>query len=155
LHTNDAASAYTRLTDMGIEPFLVASTVEGVMAQRLVRRLCPHCKTQINPGPDDLPRDFPRHLLNGKPIYGPVGCRECRNLGYRGRMGIYELLVTTNEIRQLANDRVSSWKIAQAAAEQGMISLRQDGWRKVISGSTSVEEVVRAAKADHAMMLNK
>ena len=155
LHTNDAASAYTRLTDMGIEPFLVASTVEGVMAQRLVRRLCPSCKAPVVPGPDDLPRDFPRQLLNGKPLYGPVGCRECRNLGYRGRMGIYELMVTTNEVRQLANDRVSSWKIAQAAAEQGMLSLRQDGWRKVIAGSTSVEEVVRAAKADHAMLLNK
>jgi len=155
LHTNDAASAYTRLVDMGVEPFLVASTVEGVMAQRLVRRLCPLCKTAIAPGPEDLPRDFPRQMLNGKPLYGPVGCRECRNLGYRGRMGIYELMVTTNEIRQLANDRVSSWKIAQAAAEQGMLSLRQDGWRKVLAGSTSVEEVVRAAKADHAMLLNK
>ena len=155
LHTNDASSAYTRLVDMGVEPFLVASTVEAVMAQRLVRRLCPLCKTPMVAGPDDLPRDFPKQLLNGKPLYAPVGCRECRNLGYRGRMGIYELLVTTNEIRQLAHDRVSSWKIAQAAAEQGMLSLRQDGWRKVLAGSTSVEEVVRAAKADHAMLLNK
>jgi type II secretion system protein E len=155
LHTNDASSAYTRLVDMGVEPFLVASTVEAVMAQRLVRRLCPLCKKTISAAVEDLPRDFPMQLLDGKPLYGPIGCRECRNLGYRGRMGIYELLVTTNEIRQLAHDRVSSWKIAQAAAEQGMLSLRQDGWRKVIAGSTSVEEVVRAAKADHAMLLKK
>jgi type II secretion system protein E len=155
LHTNDAASAYTRLVDMGVEPFLVASTVEAVMAQRLVRRLCSSCKQPMVLSAEDLPRDFPLDKVNGKPVYEAAGCRECRTLGYRGRLGIYELMVTTNEIRQLAHDRVSSWKIAQAAAEQGMLSLRQDGWRKVLHGHTSVEEVVRAAKADHAMLINR
>src|SRR4051812_16392977 len=154
LHTNDAASAYTRLVDMGVEPFLVASTVEGVMAQRLVRRLCEKCKEKWSPKTEDVPADFPWDKFSG-PIYKGVGCRDCRNTGYRGRMGIYELMVTTNEIRELANDRVSSWKLMKCAAEQGMMSLRQDGWRKVLRGSTSVEEVVRAAKADHTMLLKK
>jgi type II secretory ATPase GspE/PulE/Tfp pilus assembly ATPase PilB-like protein len=154
LHTNDAASAYTRLTDMGVEPFLVASTVEAVMAQRLLRRLCPACKQPYEPARDDIPADFPWDQ-KAKPVYQPVGCRECRNTGYRGRMGIYELMVTTNEVRQLANDRASSWKIMQCAAEQGMRSLRQDGWLKVLHGHSSVDEVVRAAKADHTLLLKK
>lgn len=154
LHTNDAASAYTRLVDMGVEPFLVASTVEGVMAQRLVRRLCEKCKQKWDPKKEDVPGDFPWDQLNGN-IYKNVGCRECRNTGYRGRLGIYELMLTTNEIRELANERVSSWKLMQCAVEQGMLSLRQDGWRKVLHGSTSVEEVVRAAKADHTLLLKK
>jgi type II secretory ATPase GspE/PulE/Tfp pilus assembly ATPase PilB-like protein len=154
LHTNDAASAYTRLTDMGVEPFLVASTVEAVMAQRLLRRLCPQCKRAYEPQRDDIPADFPWEKKAG-PLYQPVGCRECRNTGYRGRMGIYELMVTTNEVRQLANDRSSSWKIMACAAEQGMRSLRHDGWLKVLSGQSSVDEVVRAAKADHSLLLKK
>ena len=91
--------------------------------------------------------------MAGKKIYQAGACRECRNLGYRGRLGIYELMVTTNEIRQLAHDRVSSWKIMQCAMSQGMISLRQDGWRKVLEGVTSVDEVARTAKADHSLLL--
>ncbi len=115
LHTNDAAGAYTRLVDMGLEPFLVSSTVEAVMAQRLVRTLCKHCKQPYHPAADELPADFPRDALGGKPLYRPVGCRECRQVGYRGRVGLYELLVTTEEIRQLSHERVSSWAIQQAA----------------------------------------
>jgi len=154
LHTNDAASAYTRLVDMGVEPFLVASTVEAVMAQRLVRRLCSHCRLPFEPKKEDLPADFPWDKKSG-PIYKSVGCRECRNTGYRGRMGVYELMVTTNEIRQLAHDRTSSWKIMQCSWEQGMRSLRQDGWLKVLHGQTTVDEVARAAKADHSLLLKK
>jgi general secretion pathway protein E/type IV pilus assembly protein PilB len=153
LHTNDAASAYTRLTDMGVEPFLVASTVEGVMAQRLVRRLCPHCKRPVKDLSEiDLPDDFPRELLQGAHLHQPVGCRECRNNGFRGRLGIYELMITTNEVRQLAHDRASSWKVMKAAVEQGMLTLRQDGWRKAARGVTSIEEVHRNAKLDVAML---
>ncbi|HUE74479.1 MAG TPA: ATPase, T2SS/T4P/T4SS family [Pirellulaceae bacterium] len=155
LHTNDAASAYTRLGDMGVEPFLVASTVEAVMAQRLVRRLCTHCKGAYRPERQDLPPDFPWDEMAGREIYRPVGCRECRGTGYRGRQGIYELLVTTNEIRQLAHDRTSSWKLVQCGIEQGMRTLRQDGWKKVLSGISSVEEVVRNAKADHSLLMKK
>jgi type II secretion system protein E len=154
LHTNDAASAYTRLTDMGVEPFLVASTVEGVMAQRLIRRLCTHCKQKYEPTKDDAPADFPWADMTG-PIYKAVGCRECRNTGYRGRMGIYELMITTNDIRQLAHDRTSSWKVSQRAMELGMRPLRQDGWRKVLAGSSTIDEVTRNAKADHSLLLKK
>ncbi len=155
LHTNDAASAYTRLVDMGVEPFLVASTVEAVMAQRLLRRLCAVCKKPLNLTTDDAPEDFPWASLPGKTVYGPTGCRECRNTGYRGRLGIYELLVTTNDIRQLAHDRVSSWKIVEAATALGMLTLRQDGWRKVLAGVSSIEEVVRNAKADFSMLMKR
>jgi type II secretion system protein E len=155
LHTNDAASAYTRLVDMGVEPFLVASTVEAVMAQRLLRRLCPSCKQPIQLAPEDAPNDFPWDQLPGNQLYGPTGCRDCRQTGYRGRMGIYELLITTNDIRQLAHDRVSSWKIVEAALANGMLTLRQDGWRKVLAGSSSVDEVVRNAKADFAAMIKR
>jgi type II secretion system protein E len=148
LHTNDAAGAFTRMIDMGVEPFLVASTVEAVMAQRLVRKLCPHCKVPYELKPEEAPEDFPIDQLEGRPVFKAVGCRECRNIGYRGRMGIYELLVTCNEVRQLAHDRESSWKVKQAAIRNGMRTLRQDGFLKVLKGLTSIEEVVRTAKAD-------
>jgi general secretion pathway protein E/type IV pilus assembly protein PilB len=148
LHTNDAAGAYTRLTDMGVEPFLVASTVEAVMAQRLVRTLCPECKEPYHPTADQLPKDFPLDQLKGAPLYRAVGCRACRGVGYRGRIGLYELLVTTDEIRQQAHDRASAWAIKQAAARQGMLTLRHDGWRKVLAGRTSVDEVTRVTKGN-------
>ena len=155
LHTNDAASAFTRLADMGVEPFLVASTVEAVMAQRLVRRLCVHCKQAYRPDRKDVPADFPWDEMAGREIFRAVGCRECRGTGYRGRQGIYELMVTTNEIRQLAHDRVSTWKLVECSIGQGMRTLRLDGWKKVLSGISSVEEVVRNAKADHSFALKK
>lgn len=151
LHTNDAAGAFTRMGDMGVEPFLVASTVEAVMAQRLVRKLCPHCKLKIDPHKIDLPNDFPRDLLTDDPIYEPVGCRECRGVGYRGRMGIYELLVTNDNLRQLAQDRTSTWEIKKAAIKNGMKTLRDDGWLKVLNGSTSIEEVLRITKGDRTV----
>jgi general secretion pathway protein E/type IV pilus assembly protein PilB len=154
LHTNDAASAYTRLTDMGVEPFLVASTVEAVMAQRLVRRLCNNCKQKYEPKKDELPADFPWEQKSG-PIYKAVGCRECRNTGYKGRIGVYELMVTTNEIRELAHERASSWKLTHCAVNQGMRTLRQDAWLKVIHGISTVDEVVRNAKADLSLLLKK
>lgn len=147
LHTNDAAGAFTRMGDMGVEPFLVASTVEAIMAQRLVRRLC-SCRREVDPTGRDFPDDFPVEMLEHGPIYEPVGCRECRDVGYRGRMGIYELLVTSNELRQMAHDRVSSWEIKKAAMAGGMKTLRDDGWLKVLDGSTSIDEVLRITKGD-------
>jgi len=147
LHTNDAAGAFTRLVDMGVEPFLVSSTVEAVMAQRLVRTLCEHCKETYEPDASQLPADFPVDALaNGATMARPVGCRVCRRVGYRGRLGLFELLLTTEEIRQLAHDRASTWAIAKAAEAQGMRTLRQDGWTKVLSGRTSIDEVVRVTK---------
>lgn len=148
LHTNDAAGAFTRIVDMGIEPFLVSSTVEGIMAQRLLRRLCENCREAYTPPAEDLPNDFPWEKLDGKQLYRSVGCRACRNVGYMGRMGIYELLVTNEEIKTLAHDRVSTWEIKQAALRDGMRTLRIDAWDKAITGATSVEEVLRVTKGD-------
>ncbi len=150
LHTNDAAGSYTRLIDMGVEPFLVASTVEGVMAQRLVRVLCEECREPYQPTRDELPSDFPWEELQqqGGVLMRPRGCKSCRQVGYRGRKGIYELLVTTERIRNLAHDRSSSWDVRKAAVEEGMRTLRQDGWLKVLAGTCSVEEVVRVSKTD-------
>jgi type II secretion system protein E len=152
LHTNDAAGAFTRMVDMGVEPFLVASTVEGVLAQRLVRRLCKVCSQPFDGIPADLPSDFPMHRLSEAKFRVPTGCRECRATGYRGRMGIYEMMVTSNDVRTLAQERASSWKIKQTAVNEGMLTLRQEGWRKAISGETSTEEVMRNAMSDHGIV---
>lgn len=150
LHTNDAAGAFMRLCDMGVEPFLVSSTVEGVMAQRLVRKLCPDCRQEYQPSPEELPEDFPldNRLDPDLRLYKPRGCEKCRGNGYRGRIGIYELLVANEEIRQLATQKVSSQVIKQAALNAGMQSLRADGWQKVLDGITTVDEVLRVSKAD-------
>jgi type II secretion system protein E len=153
LHTNDAAGAYTRLVDMGLEPFLVSSTVEAVMAQRLVRRLCDHCKRPYRPDMDDLPPDFPLDEFGDGQLYRPVGCRQCRHSGYSGRMGVYELLVTTEEVRHLAHDNASTWDIKKAAVRSGMATLRMDGWKKCLRGATSVAEVVRVTKGDRQVTL--
>ena len=152
LHTNDAPSAYTRLVDMGIEPFLVASTIEAVMAQRLVRTLCPKCREPYEPRAEDLPDDFPweDYRAGGQTLYQARGCRHCRELGFAGRQGIFELCPTTDAVRQLAHDRASSWEIRQAALADGMRTLRQDAWLKVISGATTVEEVLRVTKGDRS-----
>jgi general secretion pathway protein E/type IV pilus assembly protein PilB len=150
LHTNDAPSAYTRLVDMGIEPFLVASTIEAVMAQRLVRTLCTKCRESFKPDVDDLPKDFPwdEFRERGEPLFREKGCRSCRESGYTGRQGIFELCATTDAVRQLAHDRASSWEIRKAALADGMRTLRQDAWQKVLEGTTTVDEVLRVTKGD-------
>jgi len=150
LHTNDAAGAYTRLIDMGVEPFLVAGTVEAVMAQRLVRKLCAECKAPIETKREDMPRDFPweQFQAGGKPLYRNVGCRACRHTGFAGRMGLFELMTTTETLRQLAHERATSWKIKQTAVAEGMRTLREDGWLKVLDGRTTIEEVVRVTKGE-------
>ena len=150
LHTNDAAGAFTRMIDMGVEPFLVSTTVEGVMAQRLVRRLCPHCKTEHKPDTAKLPDDFPAVQMaeENRTIYMPVGCRECRQTGYSGRIALYELLVANDEIRLLAGQRSPANLVKKAARSAGMMTLRENGWRKVLTGVTSIDEVIRMAKED-------
>ncbi|MCA9104757.1 MAG: type II/IV secretion system protein [Planctomycetales bacterium] len=150
LHTNDAAGAFMRLCDMGVEPFLVSSTVEGIMAQRLVRRLCPDCREQYIPEPTDLPADFPMEAFEaqGGHLYRNRGCDSCRNTGYRGRMGIYELLTASDEVRALASQRAASTEIKAAAIRAGMRTLRDDGWAKCLKGVTTVDEVLRVTKAD-------
>ena len=146
LHTNDAASAFTRLIDMGVEPFLASSTVEGVMAQRLVRRLCEECREPYTPEESEMPADFPRPLP--EVLYRPVGCRTCRETGFSGRTGIFELLRTDEGVRELCVERASSNRIRKHGLENGMTTLRQSGWEKVAAGITDVEEIARITKGD-------
>jgi general secretion pathway protein E/type IV pilus assembly protein PilB len=148
LHTNDAPSAFTRLIDMGIEPFLVGSTVEGVMAQRLVRTICPDCKVEYTPEHHEVPADFPAPADGPLRLWKGAGCRGCRNTGFRGRSGIYELMITGDTIRDLCVQRVNASVIRNQALKEGMITLRQDGWRKVLQGKTTMDEVARVTATD-------
>ncbi|MFN5468586.1 MAG: GspE/PulE family protein [Pirellulaceae bacterium] len=143
LHTNDAPSAYARLIDMGVEPYLAADAVIGVLAQRLVRRLCISCREPVDLDLCVLPSDFPDPCMEG--IYQPVGCRDCRMTGYQGRMGIYELVISTPAIREACCKDASASAIRQAAKQAGYQSLRLDGWQRVLEGLTSIEEVLRVS----------
>ncbi|TFD34755.1 type II secretion system protein GspE [Cryobacterium sp. TMT2-10] len=145
LHTNDAPSAITRLTEMGIEPFLVGSAMDCVVAQRLARRLCDKCKK-----PSDLSADYLTKLRFAfdpdRPlptIHEPVGCTSCSKTGYRGRIAVHEVMTVTEDIERLAVARASSAEIGRVAREQGMITLREDGWAKAQMGLTSIEEILR------------
>ncbi|MCC7376245.1 MAG: type II/IV secretion system protein [Verrucomicrobiales bacterium] len=149
LHTNDAPSAFTRLIDMGIEPFLVASSVEAVLAQRLVRTICRHCKVEQQVDHAYLRRiGFPEEEIGTARFWKGAGCEQCRDLGYQGRMGIYELLVVTENIRPLIMSRSPATTLAQRAMECGMRTLRTDGWNKVRSGMTTIEEVLRVTQTE-------
>ncbi|MEJ2429837.1 MAG: type II secretion system ATPase GspE [Deltaproteobacteria bacterium] len=145
LHTNDAASAVTRLTDMDIEPFLVSSAVQAIIAQRLVRVLCPHCKEPYEPEEAQW-----NELGTTKDVAGPIfrakGCEKCLETGYRGRTGIYEFLRLTESIKGLVLQTSDSNQISKAARQEGMVSLRQDGIQKVIEGKTTVSEVLRVTQ---------
>jgi type II secretion system protein E len=152
LHTNDAAGAVTRLVDMGIEPFLVASSIEALIAQRLVRRLCPSCRRAWPVDQKILEAaGFPGERLSEGTIYEAVGCEECRMTGFRGRTGIYEILIVTDQIRPLVVSRASSNEIKAVAIRHGMRTLRTDGWTKVLEGITTLEEVLRVSEEDEAL----
>jgi general secretion pathway protein E len=146
LHTNDAASALTRLVDLKVQPYLIAATLEGVLAQRLVRKTCPECRERYTPDPAAVA------LLAQQPI-GPVrlergrGCAACRETGYRGRTGIFELLAVTEEVKHQLLTTPNATALRELAETQGMTPLRRDGWRKVQAGITTVEEVLRVT--DH------
>jgi type II secretion system protein E len=149
LHTNDAPSAFTRLIDMGIEPFLVASSVEAVMAQRLVRTICPRCKTEQKVERNYLLKiGFPEEEIETTKFMRGAGCEECRQLGYQGRLAIYELLVLNEALRPLILSRAAATTIAQRAMEHGMRTLRVDGWNKVKGGITTIEEVLRVTQIE-------
>src|SRR5437660_1026793 len=149
LHTNDAPSAFTRLIDMGIEPFLVASSVEAVMAQRLVRTICPHCKTEEKVERDYLRRiGFPADEIETAKFWHGLGCEACRQLGYQGRMGIYELLILNEGLRPLILNRAPASTIAAKAMDYGMRTLRTDGWNKVRNGQTTIAEVLRVTQVE-------
>jgi general secretion pathway protein E len=151
LHTNDALTAFTRLIDMGVEPFLVSSSVRAVMAQRLVRQLCPHCRVSHEPAPaiiqkcQDLKRLFPQ-LLDGSPQWFTAkGCKQCQHTGYRGRLGIYEMAVVTDELADMVLHQKTIPEMVAVARKNGYRDLLEDGLIKAWQGSTSVEEVLRVA----------
>jgi general secretion pathway protein E len=152
LHTNDAAGAVTRLVDMGIEPFLISSSVIGMMAQRLVRTLCPSCKEPVVPTDLELGQlGFTRErFLAETPgfVYQPRGCSECLGNGFKGRTGIYELLLVDDEIRSLIMANVDSNSIKKRAITKGMYTLRDDGTRKIFNGETSISEILRVTQDD-------
>ena len=148
IHTNDSASTITRLLDMGIEPFLVASSVEGIVAQRLVRGLCKACRQPVEVDKKFLSEhNFPiKRLEKEGPIYEAVGCDECRGNGYKGRTGIFEILPVTDEIRPLVIAHASASAIKQQSLEHGMKTLREDGWDKVLAGVTTIDEILRVTE---------
>ncbi len=151
VHTNDAPGAVTRLVDMGVEPFLVSSTLIGVLAQRLIRNLCSHCKTPYQAAPDEL-LELGIKPESGITVYREVGCAKCLETGYRGRSGIYELLVVDDAIRRLILKNVDSGTIKREAIQRGMRPLLQDGARKVLKGVTTPEEVLRVAKDEEIVV---
>jgi general secretion pathway protein E len=168
IHTNDASGAITRLVDMGIEPFLVASSLVGILAQRLVRRICQDCRVTYKPTPEELHKvgihpdlffggKLPAPALRTKVTPPPPGmlytardggCAKCGKIGYRGRLGIYELLLMDNEIRQLALRNADANSVKQAAIARGMRTLRDDGAMKVLAGVTTLEEVMMVTAED-------
>jgi len=147
LHTNDAASAVTRLVDMGIEPFLVASVIRAILAQRLIRVICPECKEGYIPEAEALREiGIVPSQLERKMVYQGKGCPACSETGYRGRTGIYEMLIVSEAIRHLIMKKADSTSICRKAIEEGMKTLREDGARKVVAGVTTLEEVVRVTR---------
>jgi len=144
LHTNDAAGAITRLIDMGIEPFRISATLEGVLGQRLIRKICPECRTPYEPTESVLAQiGLTVHDIGDKSFYYGEGCEHCNHSGYKGRKGIYELLDITEPIRQLINKKAPTVVIRQKAVELGMSTLREDGLRSIFDGETTIEEVIK------------
>lgn len=144
LHTNDAPGAVTRLVDMGVEPFLISSTLMGVLGQRLVRKVCANCRTPFEPTEAQLTLlNLSPHDLGDKLFYYGRGCSTCNDTGYKGRKGIYELLIISDAIRNLINERAPTVVVRQKAIELGMVTLREDGLRSIFEGATSIEEVVK------------
>jgi type IV pilus assembly protein PilB len=144
LHTNDSPGAVTRLVDMGVEPFLISSTMIGVLGQRLVRRICKNCRTPFEPTENQLAMlNLSPHDLGDKVFYYGRGCSTCNDTGYKGRKGIFELLPVSDAIRSLINERAPTVVIRQKAVELGMVTLREDGLRSIFDGDTTIEEVVK------------
>jgi len=144
LHTNDTPGAITRLIDMGVEPFLISSTLEAVLGQRLLRSICPTCRDSYQPNESVLAQlELSRRDIGKKQFYYGKGCDTCNNTGYKGRKGIYELMKITDPIRELINERAPTVVLKQKAVELGMVTLRQDGLRSIFAGDTTIEEVLK------------
>jgi general secretion pathway protein E len=149
LHTNDSAGAFPRMLDFGVEPFLIATSILGVVAQRLVRILCPHCKLQYEPSDVELSMlSIPRELARKSSICKPVGCEHCNQKGYTGRTNIQELLVVNDDIRSLILKRADGNTIKKQAVANGMSTFRDNGIEKVLAGITSIEEVLSNTQLD-------
>jgi type II secretory ATPase GspE/PulE/Tfp pilus assembly ATPase PilB-like protein len=147
IHTNTAAGGATRLMDMGIDPFLITSSVEAFIAQRLVRVICPECKEKVTDEKIDIGETFPG-LDTDRPFYRGRGCEACNQSGYRGRAGIYEILVMREAVRKLVLEKASADVIERKARELGIKSLNQSGWEKVFAGVTTPEEVRRVTQIE-------
>jgi type IV pilus assembly protein PilB len=144
LHTNDAPGAITRLIDMGVEPFLISSTLEAVLGQRLLRSICLPCRTTYQPSESLLDQlELSRREIGNRQFFYGKGCDACNHTGYKGRKGIYELLKITDPIRELINERAPTVVLKQKAIELGMVTLRQDGLRSIFAGNTTIEEVLK------------
>ena len=151
LHTNDTASSFTRLVDIGIKPFLVASGVRAILAQRLVRTLCTNCKEPYTPDESEIARlGFPVNLEEVD-LYHGTGCDNCSDTGYAGRLGAYELLLTTDKIRDMLMAKESATAIKRTARKEGMVTMREDAWQKALNGITTVEEVNRRTRLDEPL----
>ncbi len=148
LHTNDSTGAVTRLIDMGIEAFLIASSLEGVLAQRLVRKICPQCRieSQVTPAIREKFEALGGQQLDGA-FYTGRGCEECRNTGYRGRIGIFELLALTPELKEMITQKRSNAEL-KSTAQRGMMTMHQDALQKAAAGITSLEEILRVSSGD-------
>lgn len=147
LHTNDSASSMSRLIDLGVEPYLVSSSIVAILAQRLVRRICPHCKVEYKPKEHEL-RELNIDANAGTHFYMGEGCEKCFHTGYRGRLGIYELLIVTEELKAMVSENQPAGILKKKAIEQGLKTLRMDGALKVISGDTTISEVLRVTQSD-------
>ncbi len=147
LHTNDAPGALTRLTEMGVEPFLTASAVDCVIAQRLVRKLCEYCKEPHSPARDSLRQvGFTSEAIDSREeitLFRAAGCPRCNGTGYKGRMALYEIMLVTEAVERLIVERKSADEIGRVARAEGMLALRQDGLQRVLQGVTSIEEIAR------------
>ena len=144
LHTNDAAGAVTRFVDMGVQPFLLSATIIGILAQRLVRTICPYCKTPYKPSNVLLQQlGVNPALLQGQQFYTGARCDNCANTGYKGRKGIHELLHASDPIKELITQNVPSIVLKQKAIELGMTTLREDGIQNIFDGNTTIEEVLK------------
>jgi len=149
LHTNDAPSALTRLIDMGVKPFLVASAVMAIMAQRLIRRLCPECKSPAEVTDSDLRSiGLTRDRLETATIFEATGCNVCGGAGYKGRQGVYELMEMSPDLREMAFQKKSGMELRVKAINEGMNTLQMDGVRKVLSGVTTISEILRITHRD-------
>jgi len=153
LHTNDAPSTITRMRDMGVEPFLITATVEGIMAQRLVRKICTNCRTEYDPGPEQLMElNLSREDVAGRKFWFGAGCDKCNNLGFKGRCGLYELIPMEDDLRDMVSAGASTDQLRNACRSKGLPTLREAGLKALYAGVTTLDEVVRETVMEDEMV---